>query len=67
MKRTRLALNRPREELCKPLAYNWERDTEFVEVAGRITGGDRTMDSDEYTTGDGKRKSNQLELREIFG
>jgi hypothetical protein len=46
-KRTRSALNRPGEELSKPLAYNWERDTEFAEVAGRITGGDRTMDSDD--------------------
>jgi hypothetical protein len=52
-KRTRSVLNRPGEELSKPLVYNWERDIEFAEVAGRFTEGDKIMDSDEYTTNDG--------------
>lgn len=36
-------------------------------VAGKNTKGNRTMDSDEYTTDDGKIKSNQSELKGIFG
>jgi hypothetical protein len=47
--------------LNKPLIWgydNWEREIEFGEVAGRITGGDRTVDSDGYTKDNGKRKSN---------
>jgi hypothetical protein len=47
--------------LIKPLVYNWERDIEFVEVAGRFTEGDKIMDNDEYTTDDG------TDLRVIFG
>jgi hypothetical protein len=60
-KRTQSVLNRPGEELIKPLVYNWERDIEFVEVAGRFTEGDKIMDNDEYTTDDG------TDLRVIFG
>jgi hypothetical protein len=38
-----------------------------VEVAERNTKSNRTMDSEEDTTDDGKRKSNQLDLKGIFG
>jgi hypothetical protein len=38
-----------------------------VEVAERNTKSNRTMDSEEDTTDDGKRKSNQPDLKGIFG